>query len=58
MSKKKRQLSQPTSTVLGLDIKGYVDPNHGIYKVFLDGKEVPYQEGMGNASTIDGKKYF
>ena len=42
----------------GLDIKGYVDPNHGIYKVFLDGKEVPYQEGMGNASTIDGKKYF
>ena len=42
----------------GLDIKGYVDPNHGIYKVFLDGKEVPYQEGMGNASTIEGKKYF
>ncbi|MCY7069688.1 alpha-L-fucosidase [Streptococcus oralis] len=42
----------------GLDIKGYVDPNHGIYKVFLDGKEVPYQDGMGNASTIDGKKYF
>ena len=41
-----------------LDIKGYVDPNHGIYKVFLDGKEVPYQDGMGNASTIDGKKYF
>ena len=31
----------------GLDIKGYVDPNHGIYKVFLDGKEVPYQDGMG-----------
>ena len=42
----------------GLDIKGYVDPNHGIYKVFLDGKEVPYQDGMGNASTIEGKKYF
>ena len=42
----------------GLDIKGYVDPNHGIYKIFLDGKEVPYQDGMGNASTIDGKKYF
>ena len=42
----------------GLDIKGYVDPNHGIYKVFLDGKEVLYQDGMGNASTIDGKKYF
>ena len=42
----------------GLDIKGFVDPGHGIYKVFLDGKEVPYQDGMGNASTIDGKKYF
>ena len=42
----------------GLDIKGYVDPNHGIYKVFLDGKEIPYQDGMGNASTIEGKKYF
>ena len=42
----------------GLEIKGFVDPGHGIYKVFLDGKEVPYQDGMGNASTIDGKKYF
>ena len=42
----------------GLDIKGFVDPGHGVYKVFLDGKEVTYQDGMGNASTIDGKKYF
>ena len=42
----------------GLEIKGFVDPGHGIYKVFLDGKEVPYQDGMGNASTIEGKKYF
>ena len=42
----------------GLEIKGFVDPGHGIYKVFLDGKEIPYQDGMGNASTIDGKKYF
>ena len=42
----------------GLDIKGFVDPGHGIYKVFLDGKEVPYQDGMGNVSTIEGKKYF
>ncbi|MGO8078198.1 hypothetical protein AB9F41_38390, partial [Rhizobium leguminosarum] len=33
-------------------------PGHGVYKVFLDGKEVTYQDGMGNASTIDGKKYF
>ena len=42
----------------GLEIKGFVDPSHGVYKVFLDGKEVTYQDGMGNASTIDGKKYF
>ena len=42
----------------GLEIKGFVDPGHGIYKVFLDGKEVPYQDGMGNASTIGDKKYF
>ena len=42
----------------GLEIKGFVDPGHGVYKVFLDGKEVTYQDGMGNASTIDGKKYF
>ena len=42
----------------GLDIKGFVDPGHGVYKVFLDGKEVTYQDGMGNASIIDGKKYF
>ncbi len=42
----------------GLEIKGFVDPGHGVYKVFLDGKEVTYQDGMGNASTINGKKYF
>ena len=42
----------------GLEIKGFVDPGHGVYKVFLDGKEVTYQDGMGNASIIDGKKYF
>ena len=42
----------------GLEIKGFVDPGHGVYKVFLDGKEVTHQDGMGNASTIDGKKYF
>ena len=42
----------------GLEIKGFVDPGHGIYKVFLDGKEITYQDGMGNASTVDGKKYF
>ncbi len=32
----------------------YVDQMHSIYKVFLDSKEVPYQDGMGNASTIEG----
>ena len=42
----------------GLEIKGFVGPGHGVYKVFLDGKEVTYQDGMGNASIIDGKKYF
>ncbi|WP_454380132.1 alpha-L-fucosidase [Streptococcus sp. Marseille-Q6504] len=42
----------------GLEIKGYVDPGHGIYKVTLDGKKVEYQDGLGNASEYNGKKYF
>ena len=42
----------------GLEIKGYVDPGHGIYKVTLDGKKVEYQDGLGNASVLNGKKYF
>ena len=42
----------------GLEIKGFVDPGHGIYKVLLDGKEVQYQDGMGNSSIVNGKKYF
>ena len=42
----------------GLEIKGFVDPGHGIYKVTLDGKELEYQDGQGNASDVNGKKYF
>ena len=42
----------------GLEIKGFVDPGHGIYKVTLDGKELEYQDGLGNASEYNGKKYF
>ena len=42
----------------GLEIKGYVDPGHGIYKVTLDGRKVEYQDGLGNASEYNGKKYF
>ena len=42
----------------GLEIKGYVDPGHGIYKVTLDGKELEYQDGQGNATDVNGKKYF
>ena len=42
----------------GLEIKGYVDPGHGIYKITLDGKKVEYQDGLGNASVLNGKKYF
>ena len=42
----------------GLEIKGFVDPGHGIYKVSLDGKVLDYQDGQGNASVLDGKKYF
>ena len=42
----------------GLEIKGFVDPGHGIYKVILDGKKVEYQDGLGNASDVNGKKYF
>ena len=42
----------------GLKIKGFVDPGHGIYKVTLDGKELEYQDGQGNATDVNGKKYF
>ena len=42
----------------GLEIKGFVDPGHGIYKVSLDGKVLDYKDGQGNASVLDGKKYF
>ena len=42
----------------GLEIKGFVDPGHGIYKVTLDGKELEYQDGQGNATDVNGKKYF
>ena len=42
----------------GIEVKGFVDPSHGIYKVTLDGKELEYQDGQGNASLVDGKKYF
>ena len=42
----------------GLEIKGFVDPGHGIYKVTLDGRRVEYQDGLGNASEYNGKKYF
>ena len=38
--------------------QGYVDPGHGIYKVTLDGRKVEYQDGLGNASEYNGKKYF
>ena len=42
----------------GIDLTGFVDPNHGIYKVSLDGKVLDYQEGQGNATEYNGKKYF
>ena len=42
----------------GLEIKGFADPGHGIYKVTLDGRRVEYQDGLGNASEYNGKKYF
>ena len=42
----------------GLEIKGFVDLGHGIYKVTLDGKELEYQDGQGNATDVNGKKYF
>ena len=35
-----------------------MDPGHGIYKVTLDGRKVEYQDGLGNASEYNGKKYF
>ena len=35
-----------------------MDPGHGIYKVSLDGKVLDYKDGQGNASVLDGKKYF
>ena len=42
----------------GIDLTGFVDPNHGIYKVSLDGKVLDYQEGQGNSTEYNGKKYF
>ena len=39
----------------GLEIKGYVDPGHGIYRVTLDGRKVEYQDGLGNASEYNGR---
>ena len=27
-------------------------------KLLIDGKELEYQDGQGNASLVDGKKYF
>ena len=42
----------------GIDLTGFVDPNHGIYKVSLDGKVLDYQESQGNATEYNGKKYF
>ncbi|MCW6655447.1 alpha-L-fucosidase, partial [Aerococcaceae bacterium NML201296] len=42
----------------GIEMVGHVDPTHGIYEVELDGQVVEYQEGLGNSSEVDGKRYF
>lgn len=48
---KKRPLSQPTSTVLDL-ISRVCWSKSWYLQSLLDGKEIPYQDGMGNASTL------
>ena len=42
----------------GVEVRGVVDPSHGLYSVTLDGKEIAFEEGRGHDYEIDGDHYF
>jgi len=42
----------------GVEVRGVVDPSHGLYSVTLDGKEIAFEEGRGHDYEIEGDHYF
>ena len=42
----------------GVEVRGVVDPSHGLYSVTLDGKEMAFEEGRGHDYEIEGDHYF
>ncbi|MCU9533046.1 discoidin domain-containing protein [Streptococcus sp. CSL10205-OR2] len=42
----------------GIEVTGQLAPNHGIYTVELDGQTLPFQDGFGHSTTVNGVKYF
>ena len=42
----------------GIEVRGVVDPSHGLYSVTLDGKEMAFEEGRGHDYEIEGDHYF
>ena len=42
----------------GVEVRGVVDPSHGLYSVTLDGKEIAFEEGLGHDYEIEGDHYF
>ena len=42
----------------GVEVRGVVDPSHGLYSVTLDGKEIAFEEGRGYDYEIEGDHYF
>lgn len=42
----------------GVEVRGVVDPSHGLYSVTLDGKEMTFEEGRGHDYEIEGDHYF
>ena len=42
----------------GVEVRGVVDPSHGLYSVTLDGKEITFEEGRGHDYEIEGDHYF
>ncbi|MGS4845906.1 alpha-L-fucosidase [Streptococcus sp. W151] len=42
----------------GVEVRGVVDPSHGLYSVTLDGKEIAFEEGRGHDYEIKGDHYF
>ena len=42
----------------GVEVRGVVDPSHGLYSVTLDGNEIGFEEGRGHDYEIEGDHYF